>query len=396
MSHDMGLPVVIVGTGLAGYTVARELRKLDAQVPITLISEDDGSFYSKPTLSNALAMNKAPHALVTFDARAMGTQLNASILSHSKVERVLADTHELIVDGQSFRYGKLVLALGADARRIPLAGDSAGDVLSVNSLDDYVRFRKRLEGAQSVALLGAGLIGCEFANDLALANYKVTLIDPAATPLSRLLPERAGHAFAQALERHGVRLRLGRSVATVNRAERGYALTLSDGEAIDADVVLSAIGLAPRTQLAEQAGIAIEGGIRTDAYCRTSAADIYALGDCAAIEGKVQPYVLPIMHAARALARTLAGEATRVAFPIMPVTVKAPASPTVVVLPDETGTWRYASNVSDESLDGLHALCEHAADGRPLGFALLGSATPAKAALLKAMTSGSFESALQR
>lgn len=389
MSTDTEDRVIIVGTGIAGYTVARELRKLDKNVPIVLISEDAGDFYSKPTLSNALAMKKAPHELVTFDAGAMRAQLNAGIIAHRKVERIAADAHEVIVNGAPIRYAKLVLALGADARRIPLVGDGASDVLSVNSLDDYTRFRARIEGAKSIALLGAGLIGCEFANDLALVGYDVTLIDPAATPLSRLLPELAGDAFARALDRHGIRLRLGQSVACVDRRESGYDVTLNDGEVIGADVVLSAIGLAPRTELAAQAGLDIDIGIRTDAWCRTSAPDIYALGDCAAIEGKVQPYVLPIMHAARALARTLAGEPTRVDFPVMPITVKSPASPTVVVPPNESGTWRFAP-ASDDPLDGLAALCEHAADKRALGFALLGAATQGKAALIKAMAAGCF------
>jgi rubredoxin-NAD+ reductase len=389
MSAHNDSPVVIVGTGIAGYTVARELRKIDANVPITLISEDDGAFYSKPTLSNAFAMKKAPQELVTFDAQAMRAQLKACIVAHATVERIDPHAHTLIVNGEALYYAKLVLALGADARRIPLAGDAAHEVLSVNGLVDYAHFRKRLHGAQSVALLGAGLIGCEFANDLALAGYKVTLIDPAPTPLSRLLPERAGKAFARALELHGIRLRLGRSVKSVDRAPQGCTLTLSNGEAFNADVVLSAIGLAPRIELAMQAGLEIEGGIRTDAWCRTSAADVYALGDCAAIEGKVQPYVLPIMHAARALARTLAGVATRVEFPVMPITVKAPASPTVIVPPGAAGTWRYA-NAPDDAPNGLHALCEHTVDGRALGFALLGSATQSKAALIKAMIAGNF------
>jgi rubredoxin-NAD+ reductase len=389
MSTDIEDRVVIVGTGMAGYTVARELRKLDRNVPIVLISEDAGDFYSKPTLSNALAMKKAPHELVTFDAGAMRAQLNAGVIAHRKVERIAVDAHEVIINGAPLRYAKLVLALGADARRIPLVGDGAADVLSVNSLDDYVRFRARIEGAKSIALLGAGLIGCEFANDLALAGYDVTLIDPAATPLSRLLPELAGDAFARAFDRHGIRLRLGQSVASVDKRASGYDVTLDNGEVIGADVVLSAIGLAPRTALAAQAGLNIDIGIRTDAWCRTSAPDIYALGDCAAIEGKVQPYVLPIMHAARALARTLAGELTRVDFPVMPVTVKSPAAPTVVVPPNETGTWRFAP-ASDDPLDGLAALCEHADDKRALGFALLGAATQGKAALIKAMATGSF------
>ncbi|CAG9259330.1 MULTISPECIES: NAD(P)/FAD-dependent oxidoreductase [Paraburkholderia] len=376
--------IVIVGTGLAGYTVAREVRKLDANVPIVLISESDGCFYSKPTLSNALAMKKQPTELALFDASTMAMQLNACVLTHRSVERIVPDSREIVVGGEPLSYARLVLAIGADARRVPMQGDGASDVLSVNSLADYARFRERLQSAQSVAILGAGLIGCEFANDLALAGYRVSLIDPAAAPLSRLVPEPIGVALAAALERHGVRAHLGTSVTAITRSEQGYQLICSDGERLAADLVVSAIGLAPRTALAADAGLAIENGIRTDAWCRTSAADIYALGDCAAIDGKAQPYVLPIMHAARALARTLTVEPTRVDFPVMPITVKVPAAPTIIVPPAEAGEWLFES-ADGVSPDRLRAVCEHPLDRRLLGFALLGEATTAKAELIKAM-----------
>jgi hypothetical protein len=98
-SNHAQAPVVIVGTGLAGYTVARELRKLDSAVPLVLISQDDGSFYSKPMLSNALAMKKEAHALASFDAAAMAKQLNARIHTHRRVERILPDEHTIVVEG---------------------------------------------------------------------------------------------------------------------------------------------------------------------------------------------------------------------------------------------------------------------------------------------------------
>lgn len=378
-------PVVIVGTGMAGYTVARELRKLDSDVPIVLISRDDGSFYSKPMLSNALAMRKEPHTLATFDAMAMASQLGAWIRVKQNVERILPDEHLLVVENALLGYSRLVLATGADPRRLQVPGDGAADVLSINDLDDYARFRLALTRCRSIAILGAGLIGCEFANDLAAAGYAVNLIDPAATPLVRLLPQPVGEIFARALDHGGIRFHAGRSVQRIERLSDGYRLTFADGGTLDADLVVSAIGLAPRTSLAAAAGLDIEQGIRTDAWCRTSAPDIYALGDCAAIDGKVQPYVLPIMHAARALARTLAGEPTRVAFPVMPVTVKTPASPAVVVTPDSNGAWSIET-AEDAPAHAARAVCRDAASERPLGFALLGAAVEGKAALVKAMS----------
>ena len=383
-SNQAQAPVVIVGTGLAGYTVARELRKLDAAVPLVLISQDDGSFYSKPMLSTALAMKKEAHALANFDAAAMAKQLNAEIRTHQRVERIVPDAHTIVVEGEPLRYGKLVLATGADPRRLRIDGSGADEILSINDLADYARFREALNGCSSVAILGAGLIGCEFANDLLSAGHTVALIDPASTPLARLLPERTGEVFANALSERGIRFYLGRGVASIERLQAGYRLTLDDGEAVDADLVVSAIGLVPRTALASAAGIAVAQGIHTDTWCRTSAPDVYALGDCAALDGKLQPYVLPIMHAARALARTLNGEATRVAFPVMPVIVKTPAAPAVVVVPHMEGEWRIEPTAEDAP-HAARAVCHHVEHGQPIGFALVGAATEGKAELLKVL-----------
>lgn len=386
--NDSQDPIVIVGTGLAGYTLARELRKLDGETPMLIVSRDDGRFYSKPALSNALATRTEPHALARFDAQAMALQLSARVWTHRQVERIVPHERAIVVDGQRVRYRALVLATGADPRRVQVEGDGAADVLSVNDLGDYAHFRERLAACRSVALLGAGLIGCEFANDLLGAGYAVTLIDPAPVPLARLLPVEAGEVFARALAAAGVDLRLARGVQSIVRREPGYRLGLSDGATIDADLVVSAVGLVPRTSLAGAAGLRIEGGIATDAWCRTSAPDVYALGDCAAIEGRVQPYVLPIMHAARALAQTLAGTLTRVTFPVMPIVVKTPAVPAVVVTPDgPQGRWTVEAGTPDGA-HALRAICADDATQRMRGFALLGAAIADKAALLKTMSTG--------
>ncbi|KML47653.1 hypothetical protein VL15_31705 [Burkholderia cepacia] len=387
-SNNRRDPVVIVGTGLAGYTVAREWRKLDGETPLVMISRDDGSFYSKPALSNALAQRKTPEQLAMSDAATMADQLHASIWTQCAVRRIRVDTHEIVLDdARVLRYRALVLATGADARRVPCEGDGVADVLSVNDLADYARLRGALRDCRSVAILGAGLIGCEFANDLVAAGLTVTVIDPADAPLSRLLPPEAGQVFAHGLRDAGVQLRLGAGVRSIARLVRGYRLALTDGASLDADLVISAIGLVPRTALAREAALDVADGIVTDAWCRTSAPDIFALGDCAAIDGRVRPYVLPIMHAARALAQCLRGTPARVDFPVMPVVVKTPAIPAVVVTADDGGRWTTEIGVGDVPR-ATRALCSDPESGRITGFALLDAATAEKAALLKVMSGG--------
>ena len=371
-------PVVIVGSGLAGYTVARELRKLDRATPVVILSRDDAGFYSKPMLSNALASGKAAAEIASADARQMAEQLAAQIMAGTAVVAIDSASRTLQAGGAVIRYSKLVLALGADPITLSLEGDAATEVMQVNDLDAYARFRAAIAGKKTIALLGAGLIGCEFANDLATAGYGVHLIDPAPRPLVRLLPETAAERLQLALSAVGVVWHLGTTARAVSHAATGLRVDLADGTALLADVALSAVGLRPRIQLAQQAGLKVNRGIVTDRLLQTSAEGIYALGDCAEVDGQTLPYVLPLMQAARALAKTLAGTATRVLYPAMPVIVKTPALPLVVCPPPALpGTWK-----AQQDAHGIEARFEDDA-GKLLGFALAGSATARKQALTK-------------
>ncbi len=371
--------IVIIGTGLAGYTAAREFRKLDSSTPLHLISRDDGSFYSKPILSNSLALKKTPVQIALNTAADMERQLAATVSSHSSVTAINTTAHHINVDGKAIPYSKLVLAVGADPIRLPLAGDAADGVLSVNDLADYARFRQALDGKRRIVILGAGLIGCEFANDLRLAGYEVNVADLAPQLLGRLLPPQAAGFLRAALETAGVRFFLGTSVQSVTQVAQGIAATLVAGATIETDLVLSAIGLRPRIDLARDAGLTVNRGIVTNTLLQTSAADVYALGDCAEVAGFNLPFVMPIMQAARALAKTLHGTPTPVSYPAMPVVVKTPACPTVVCPPPPgvDGKW-------DEMVtaDGVRALF-HDSAGTLRGFALVGAAAKDKQALTK-------------
>ncbi|MFC4158123.1 NAD(P)/FAD-dependent oxidoreductase [Chitinimonas lacunae] len=373
----MSAAITIIGTGLAGYTVARELRKLAPEVPLRLITSDDGTFYSKPMLSNAFASGKAPEQLAMKSAPKMAEELRADIRTASRVESIDRAAHVIEVGGERLAYRKLVLALGADPFTPGLSGEGAKDVLHVNDLTDYSLFRAASAGRRRLAILGAGLIGCEFANDLAGAGFEVTLLDPAAWPLSRLLPEVAGRFMRERLEALGVAFRFGTSATEVSPNGQGYLLQLSDGSTLEADLVLSAIGLRPRLGLAQAAGLLVSRGIVVDRFLQTSDPDIYALGDCAEVAGWVLPFVMPIMQAARALGPTLAGQPTALRYPAMPVLVKTPACPTVVAppAPGMGGQWQV-----ETSTDGVKALFV-AEGGTLLGFALLGTATAERQSL---------------
>lgn len=371
--------IVIIGSGLAGYTVIRELRKIDKEIPITLITREPGYFYSKPMLSTALASSKSAEQLVSTNAEGMATQLDITILGDADVTAIDTGAQTVTTSTGSISYWKLVLGLGADQIRLPLEGNAAHEVITVNDLEDYAKFRKTIEGKKRITILGAGLIGCEFANDLVLGSYEVDIIDLAPQALGRLLPEAAAQALQTKLSAAGVRWHFATTVQSIDRSGDSLSIALANGTVIHSDAFLSAVGLRPRLDLAQAAGIATGAGITVNRQLETSAKNVYAIGDCAEVEGLVLPYVMPIMQAARALAPNLLGQATTLNYPAMPVMVKTPALPTIVSPPakDAVGDWKINSVEG-----GLEARFE-SSDGKLLGFALLGTATAQRGALTK-------------
>ena len=375
-------PVVIVGAGLAGYNLARELRKASAELPIVVVSECGAGFYSKPMLSNALASGKTAATLVMKSAEKMAEELRARVLPRTRVTQVDASTQSLTLDsGEVLRYRDLVLAVGADPIRLPLQGNAADAVLSVNDLDDFARFAQALDtsatgqSAQRVVILGAGLIGCEFANDLLARGVQPTVVDVADRVLARLLPAEASALLQARLASAGAQFKLGVSVSAVNRSASGLNVALADGGTLQADLVVSAVGLTPRTNLAAQAGAAVGRGVQVNNLLATSVPHVHALGDCAEVNGQWLPYVMPLMQQARALAATLAGTPTPVSYPVMPVVVKTPAWPTVVCPPpaDATGQWEVSA--TDEALEARFVSVASAGQaGALLGFVLQGKA----------------------
>lgn len=370
--------MVIIGSGLAGYNAAREFRKLDKDTPLSIITSDGGEFYSKPMLSNALASKKTPEAIPINSAEQMRVQLDATIRTNASVMEITTDEHRLRTGDEIITYSKLVLALGADQIKLPLTGDAATAVMSVNSLDDYVKFRAAVQDRRRIVVIGAGLIGCEFANDLSSAGYGVDVVDIADQPLSRLLPAAGGRFLQERLAALGVKWHLGTGVNAVDGDRAQLRVTLENGQTIAADAVLSAVGLKPKLALARAAGLRANRGIIVDRYLQTSAADVHALGDCVEVAGLVLPFVMPIMHAARALAATLAGKPTVVSYPAMPVLVKTPACPTIVAPPPDgaMGEWKI-----ERGADGVRSLFVDKA-GKLLGFALNGAAAAERAKLV--------------
>ena len=377
----MSAPVVIIGTGLAGYNVAREFRKLDSETPLLLITADDGRSYSKPMLSTGFGKNKDADGLSMAEPGAMAEQLKAEVRTHTRISGIDPGHKRLWIGEEAVYYRDLILAWGAETIRVPIDGDASDCVFPINDLEDYARFRAAAAGKRRVLILGVGLIGCEFANDLILGGYEVDLVAPCEQVMPTLLHPAAATAVRAGLESLGARFHLGPLMTRLQRNADGLEAHLSDGQVIQCDVVVSAIGLRPRVDLAAAAGLQVGRGIIVDRELKTSHANIYALGDCAEVDGLNLLYVMPLMSCARALAQTLAGTPTAVKYGPMPITVKTPVCPLVVSPPPRgiEGVWSVEGQGAD-----IKALC-HDPAGNLLGYALTGTAVMEKLALNKTL-----------
>jgi len=380
----MADPIIIIGSGLAGFNTAKEIRRHDTETPVIMLTADDGNNYSKPMLSTGFTRSKQADELIMASPEKVAEQFQVDVRAGTTVAAINpAERTVALASGETLAYGKLVLATGARVFNPPLKGDGLDVVYTVNNLLDYRVFRNALEGKKRVVIVGSGLIGTEFSNDLANGGFEVHVVEPAGRCLPTFLPEVASRAVSSALSKLGVTFHFGPFAQEVVKLEQGVRVHLSDGATIDADVVLSAVGLQPNVDLARAAGLEVDRGVVVDRFLRTSDENIFALGDCAEVEGHVLLYVLPLMAASRALAQTLTGTDTAVQYSAMPITIKTPACP-VVCAPHPVGLegqWQVEE-------DGHHVRALfYDGEGALRGFALTGDAVKERMALGKQLPS---------
>lgn len=299
--------VVIVGGGRAGWQMAEALRALDAALPITLVSACAADVYDKPLLSVAMARSLDPAGLVRESGADAAARLGVRLLAHTHAVRICTATRQLRTTRGPLRYDHLVLAHGAQALLPPAL--PAALVWRVNHLGAYQRLRAALgDSAKDVVIVGAGLIGSELANDLALGGHRITLLDTQTEPLARWQAERAGPQLLQAWQALPIRFVGGVQVARVEKAEGRYQVTTADGQTFQADQVIAAAGLVTPPRLAQSAALVWDSGIAVDAATlQTSDPRIHALGDCITIHGQASRYIEPIGRQARAIAADICG-----------------------------------------------------------------------------------------
>lgn len=374
---EKATPVVIVGGGSAAYQLARAFRSQDARTPLLVLTADEGADYPKPQLSHGYSRRLLPADLARRSAEELAKELNITIRTRTEVEAIDTEAQVVRFDGQTQPYRDLVLALGASPWVPPLSGDAVDQIVTLNNLSDYQTYLDRLSEGSRVLVVGAGLIGTEIAMDLAEGGQQVWLSDLAPRSIASLLPEFASEMLEAKLQEKGCQLHLGQSVVSIDHSKAGIRVELSAGDVFEVDTVVVAAGVRPRVELAEQAGLAVGRGIQVDTQLRTSAEHVYALGDCAEIEGRVLPFMQPLALSAQALAKTLAGQEGILRLPAMATVVKTPALPIQLsgltaaenlqwtVDRDDSGLTAKAHNDEGE-LVGYVLIDQHAANGGAL------------------------------
>ncbi|MBE8909270.1 NADH:flavorubredoxin reductase NorW [Enterobacter asburiae] len=317
--------IVIIGSGFAARQLVKNIRKQDASVPLTVIAADSMDEYNKPDLSHVISQNQHAEDLTRQTAGEFAEQFNLRLFPYTWVTDIDAAARVVKAKEKTWQYGRLVLATGASAFVPPVEGREL--MLTLNSQQEYQASETALRDAQRVMIVGGGLIGTELAMDFCRAGKSVTLVDHAASILSSLMPAEVSSRLQHRLTDMGVHLLLKSQLLGLTKTEGGIRATLDRSRSIEVDAVIAATGLRPETALAHRAGAETGRGVKVNSYLQTSQPDIYALGDCAEINGQVLPFLQPIQLSAMYLAKNLLGGSAPLKLPAMLIKVKTPELP---------------------------------------------------------------------
>jgi len=271
--------VLIVGAGGAGDACAEMLRRLGYAGSITLLSRDDeGTPVDRPNLSKDYLDGSAPEAWIPLRGPEFYVKSRITLLPGVEAVGLDPTAHEVtLADGRKLSYGALVLATGATPVRLNLPGADLPHVHVLRTLGDSRAVIAQAQSAKRAVVIGSSFIGLEVAASLRKRGLEVHVVSPDQVPLARILGTDLG-AFVRALhEEHGVVFHLGKKPQSID----SDSVTLDDGTAISAELVVMGVGVRPNTALAEAAGLPVRNGILVDQNWQTSAPDVYAAGDVA-------------------------------------------------------------------------------------------------------------------
>jgi 3-phenylpropionate/trans-cinnamate dioxygenase ferredoxin reductase subunit len=273
---------IVVGASMAGAKAAESLREEGFEGRVILVGEEPSLPYERPPLSKAFLRGETDRAGTHVHDEAFYPEHEIELRSSTRVKEIDTSSREVVLTGgERLRFDRLLLATGAAVRRLPIQGAELDGVHYLRSVEDSEALRERLQPGSRIAVIGAGWIGAEVAASARQRGAEVTLIDPMAVPLQRVLGEAVGSVYRDLHAENGVDLRLGEGVESFEGSGRVERVLTSSGESIDADTVVVGVGVTPRTELAERAGLEIDNGIVVDGRLETSVPGIFAAGDVA-------------------------------------------------------------------------------------------------------------------
>jgi 3-phenylpropionate/trans-cinnamate dioxygenase ferredoxin reductase subunit len=300
--------VLIVGGGLGAARTAEQLRRAEYTGPIVIVSDEVHVPYDRPPLSKEVLRKEVDDVALKprewYEEKDITLRLGSAATGIDTAGQTLT-----LADGSVLGYDELVIATGLIPRRIPTLPDLEG-IRVLRSVDESMALREHASEARRAVVIGAGFIGCEVAASMRGLGVDVVLVEPQPQPLAMVLGEQIGELVARLHREEGVDVRLGVGVAEVRGEGHVDTVVLSDGTELAADVVVVGIGSHPATEWLAGSGIEVDNGVICDEAGRTSAPNVWALGDVASWRD-------PLGHQARVEHWSNVAEQARVVVPAM-------------------------------------------------------------------------------
>ncbi|MBA2715099.1 MAG: FAD-dependent oxidoreductase, partial [Rubrobacteraceae bacterium] len=279
---NSGEHVVIVGGGPAGLATARAYRETGGEARVTLLSAEPYAPYNRPPLTKEYLRGEASREDLPIESEAWYGQNGVDLRLVTRVAELDRERRTVTTDeGEELPYDACVLATGSEPIRLPVPGADDPEILTMRTVENSARLQEQAGEGHRTVVVGSGFIGCEAAASLSLRGAEVTLISLEQSPQDERLGDEVGARIEGWLRDYAVDLRLGVRIEGLERAGTGYSVSLDDGDTVETQTVLFGAGVAPRTGLAEEAGLEVDGGVVTDSSMRTSAPGIFAVGDIA-------------------------------------------------------------------------------------------------------------------
>jgi 3-phenylpropionate/trans-cinnamate dioxygenase ferredoxin reductase subunit len=277
---DMSSNIVIVGAGLAGARAAQALRACGHAGAVTLLGAESTVPYDRPPLSKAVLCGTQDEAECVLLAPELAASQRIDLRTGAAVVSIDRAAHTVtLANGEVLPYDRLLLATGAEPRRLSVRGAELPGVHYLRTLEDARELREALQPGRRLAIVGGGFIGLEVAASAAQSGCEVVVLEAGERLLMRAVPAAIAAHIENRHRAAGVEFRFGVQLAAIEGAECARRVRLESGEEIACDAVVVGIGAAPRTALAASAALDIDNGIAVDACLRTSDPDIYAIGD---------------------------------------------------------------------------------------------------------------------